>query len=159
DPGCLSALDDDETDPPPPPPACRDGIDNDHDGKTDYPADPGCASPDDTSELDTVTMGAITAVWQLQDWDDAGGKPISASCPAGADRAVVYSLPDGKPPADAVRDLFDCASGTGTTAPLPAGKYTVWTEITNHAGDVRFAQSFSQQVTLVAGANPSLTFP
>lgn len=31
-------------------PACRDGIDNNGDGKIDYPNDPGCASANDTSE-------------------------------------------------------------------------------------------------------------
>jgi len=30
--------------------ACRNGIDDDHDGYIDYPADPGCASADDPSE-------------------------------------------------------------------------------------------------------------
>lgn len=33
-------------------PACRDGIDNDGDGKIDHPSDPGCASPGDTNETD-----------------------------------------------------------------------------------------------------------
>jgi hypothetical protein len=37
---------------PPPVPQCRDGRDNDGDGKTDHPADPGCASPDDDDEGD-----------------------------------------------------------------------------------------------------------
>jgi hypothetical protein len=31
--------------------ACRDGIDNDGDGYTDYPGDPGCSSRNDNSEL------------------------------------------------------------------------------------------------------------
>ena len=31
-------------------PECSDGIDNDGDGLIDYPADPGCSSPDDDSE-------------------------------------------------------------------------------------------------------------
>jgi hypothetical protein len=31
-------------------PACRDGLDDDLDGKTDWPDDPGCSSPDDVSE-------------------------------------------------------------------------------------------------------------
>lgn len=31
-------------------PQCSDGIDNDSDGKTDHPADPGCDSPTDNSE-------------------------------------------------------------------------------------------------------------
>ena len=35
-----------------PPPACSDGIDNDADGRTDYPADPGCTSATDTDETD-----------------------------------------------------------------------------------------------------------
>lgn len=33
-----------------PPPQCSDGIDNDGDGKTDHPADPGCTSPEDDDE-------------------------------------------------------------------------------------------------------------
>ena len=36
--------------PPPPQPACSDGIDNDGDGKIDYPADPGCSSATDNDE-------------------------------------------------------------------------------------------------------------
>jgi hypothetical protein len=32
------------------PKACSDGIDNDGDGKVDYPADPGCSSPSDNDE-------------------------------------------------------------------------------------------------------------
>lgn len=36
-------------------PQCSDGSDNDDDGLIDYPADPGCSSADDDSELDTVT--------------------------------------------------------------------------------------------------------
>ncbi len=31
-------------------PACRDGLDDDGDGRVDFPADPGCASGDDDSE-------------------------------------------------------------------------------------------------------------
>jgi hypothetical protein len=53
DPGCSSPTDNDETDPPPPPPpACSDTIDNDLDGRIDYPNDKGCASPLDTDETD-----------------------------------------------------------------------------------------------------------
>jgi len=33
--------------------ACSDGIDNDGDGYTDYPSDPGCSSKNDKSELDS----------------------------------------------------------------------------------------------------------
>jgi len=37
----------------PPPAACSDGADNDGDGQTDFPRDPGCSSANDTSELGT----------------------------------------------------------------------------------------------------------
>ncbi len=33
---------------------CSDGIDNDSDGRPDYPADPGCSSPTDTTETDAA---------------------------------------------------------------------------------------------------------
>ena len=38
------------TTPPPPDPACSDDMDNDGDGKTDFPADPGCDSATDDTE-------------------------------------------------------------------------------------------------------------
>ncbi|HEY4244960.1 MAG TPA: hypothetical protein VGM88_34330 [Kofleriaceae bacterium] len=37
--------------------ACSDGVDNDGDGKIDYPNDPGCASPGDNDETDTCPAG------------------------------------------------------------------------------------------------------
>lgn len=38
-------------------PVCDDGRDDDQDGKVDYPADPGCESPDDTDETDDCPSG------------------------------------------------------------------------------------------------------
>ena len=38
-------------------PACNNSSDDDGDGKTDYPADPGCSSLEDTDETDTATGG------------------------------------------------------------------------------------------------------
>jgi hypothetical protein len=40
-----------------PPPQCSDGLDNDGDGLIDYPADPGCTSAGDDSELDPGVCG------------------------------------------------------------------------------------------------------
>lgn len=40
-------------------PACRDGVDNDGDGKVDYPADPGCSSTDDDDETDMPAPLAV----------------------------------------------------------------------------------------------------
>lgn len=36
--------------------SCLDGLDNDNDGFVDYPADPGCSSPSDNSELNLVEV-------------------------------------------------------------------------------------------------------
>ncbi len=38
-------------------PECRDGLDNDGDGKTDFPVEPGCETPDDNTELDDCPDG------------------------------------------------------------------------------------------------------
>lgn len=35
-------------------PACNDGIDNDGDGKVDFPKDPGCENAEDSSEIDAL---------------------------------------------------------------------------------------------------------
>ncbi len=41
-----------------PPPQCSDGIDNNHNGLIDYPADPGCYAPvDDTEDVGTYASG------------------------------------------------------------------------------------------------------
>ncbi len=50
--GCSAACTIEST---PTPKQCNDGIDNDGDGKTDYPADPGCSSTSDDDELDLST--------------------------------------------------------------------------------------------------------
>jgi hypothetical protein len=54
-----------------PPLRCSDGVDNDGDGKTDYPEDPGCTSPSDRNESDET------------DPDDPPDPP--AQCADGAD--------------------------------------------------------------------------
>jgi hypothetical protein len=41
-------------------PKCADGIDNDGDGRTDYPDDPGCASATDGSEADMTSASACS---------------------------------------------------------------------------------------------------
>lgn len=41
----------------PPPAACGDGVDNDGDGLTDYPNDPGCTSSSDTDETNSPPPG------------------------------------------------------------------------------------------------------
>ena len=54
---------------PPPTFACSDGIDNDSDGLTDFPSDPGCDSTNDDDEFNETTGGDVTAdVYINDDW-------------------------------------------------------------------------------------------
>ena len=47
-----------------PPPACADGVDNDNDNKTDFPADEGCAFPnDDTETGGTYSQGSTSPIF------------------------------------------------------------------------------------------------
>lgn len=84
------------TTPPPPPPECSDGINNDpaEDTLIDYPADPGCTSATDTTELGnppppttTTTVPPPPAVPEFgptegRDAVIAGAGPNPVSCPA-----------------------------------------------------------------------------
>jgi hypothetical protein len=40
---------------------CQDSFDNDNDGKTDFPQDPGCANAEDNDETDSGTPGSDTS--------------------------------------------------------------------------------------------------
>ncbi|HWG91440.1 MAG TPA: S8 family serine peptidase [Candidatus Thermoplasmatota archaeon] len=48
-------------------PACSDGVDNDGDGKTDYPNDPGCSSSSDTDEYDAPASEARVYFEDMED--------------------------------------------------------------------------------------------
>jgi hypothetical protein len=65
DPGCSSLTDSDEHDPGL---VCDNGLDDDSDLLSDYPADPGCSSPTDPDETDpSPTLAPIaTLLWGLE---------------------------------------------------------------------------------------------
>lgn len=80
------------------PTVCSDGMDNDHDGKTDYPNDPGCASPEDTDETDDCPNGPNCPVCSNGKDDDHDGHtdyPDDAACSsaAGTTESCVESDP------------------------------------------------------------------
>ncbi len=70
---------------PPPSPQCSDSLDNDNDGNTDFPDDPGCESADDDNETGTPTLsiddvtvtegdaGATDATFTVTRSGDTGG--------------------------------------------------------------------------------------
>ncbi|MCB0828132.1 MAG: PKD domain-containing protein [Solirubrobacterales bacterium] len=95
---------DDETDP-----ACSDGFDNDGDGKTDYPADPGCTGTNDTSEVDPVVDPDPDPVCSDGIDNDGDGKtdyPADPGCTGPDDTSEVDSVIP--PVVDPVPDTSTC---------------------------------------------------
>jgi hypothetical protein len=67
--------------PPPPKNQCEDGLDNDGDGKIDYPADPGCASLTDNDETDLVQPPPTGNVYVSVNGNDSTCQQGNASLP------------------------------------------------------------------------------
>ncbi|MGN6104036.1 MAG: hypothetical protein ACTHU0_02935, partial [Kofleriaceae bacterium] len=79
-------------------PVCSDGLDDDGDGKTDYPMDPGCDSPNDGSEEDDCPAGANCpecSDGQDNDGDGQTDYPNDTTCKAasGVSEACTSSEP------------------------------------------------------------------
>lgn len=121
----------------------------------------GCPSSDDTqltpdaatpdAMLDAASgFGDARVTWNLRSADQ-NGNPVPAGCPAGADSAIVYSLPEGAPPQDAFLDKFDCADLAGTAAILPVGRYLIWVRLTSFDESVLYAESGSLVADIVGG--------
>jgi hypothetical protein len=94
---------------------CDDGQDNDGDGKIDYPEDPGCDSPPDSSEADPVASACDDG----QDNDDDGltdsNDPGCADAADDDERGPDFACDDGNDnDGDA---LFDYPDDPGCTGP------------------------------------------
>lgn len=74
----------------PPAAACEDGVDNDGDGRTDFPADPGCRSAADVDELDAPICAVARRVMTGEQPKALGLDFISAADPAC--RITTFSL-------------------------------------------------------------------
>lgn len=110
------------------PAACADGIDNDGDGKIDYPADPGCGSAADTDERNNACADGID-----NDGDGRIDYPNDPGCAsAGDDQETTpsYACDDGSDNDGDGRvdypDDPDCSSPTDTSEsssspPPPSG--------------------------------------
>jgi cysteine-rich repeat protein len=85
--------------------ACSDGNDNDGDGKIDYPADPGCSSTTDDSEVDPPVNPPPSITYQCNDGldNDSDGKidyPADPGCSSTTDNdetdpTIPYQCNDG----------------------------------------------------------------
>ena len=95
-----------------------------------------------TSGDDTGDDAFISATWQLR----SEATNSTATCPPTYDTAALYNQPvdsGGAPIGSPIIDLFNCASGAGTSAPLPPTTYLTWVEIANHDNTSVYAKSLS----------------
>lgn len=83
----------------------------------------------------------VGATWRIKSL--ASNSEIG--CPQGYDTAALYNQPidaNGNAVGSPIIDLFDCAAGAGTSAPLPPTSYETWIEITDHTNSgAPYAQS------------------
>lgn len=68
-------------------PACADGVDNDDDGQTDAPADPGCAAASANDESPACSDGVDNDADGRIDWDGAGAGAPDPDCAAASGTA------------------------------------------------------------------------
>jgi large repetitive protein len=79
-------------------PECSDGVDDDGDGKADYPDDPGCSSPDDNDETDDCPTGPNCPQCANGKDDDGDGKidyPADTSCKAASGVSEACNTTEG----------------------------------------------------------------
>ena len=65
-------------------------------------------------------------------------------CPPGITTAALYNQPvdiNGDAVGQPIIDLFDCADGAGTSAPLPPDTYETWIDLTNDNNTQKYASS------------------
>ena len=91
------------------PSACNDGIDNDGDGKIDYPFDPGCDSPSDNSEVDPTTL-PVCGNGTDDDADGTIDYPADYGCSSAAGASEVFCIGEHDP-----TSLITSKITTGTT--------------------------------------------
>ncbi|MBU0906623.1 MAG: right-handed parallel beta-helix repeat-containing protein, partial [Nanoarchaeota archaeon] len=81
---------------------CSDGIDNDADGLIDYPADPGCDSTNDNSELDGGGLADCVASWNCSEWGDCIEGIKTRECHDSNNCGTTVSMPETEKRCDIV---------------------------------------------------------
>ena len=92
--------------------ACSDGVDNDGDGKIDFPFEPGCDSPSDDDETDPATP-SVCSNGADDDNDMATDFPADYGCSSAAGTSEIFCAPETNPTA-----LITTTPVTGTTMGL-----------------------------------------
>ena len=101
--------------PTPAKPACADGLDNDGDGRSDFPADPGCAAEGDLDEVDPAACA------DLRDNDGDGRKdyPLDPGCSSPLDGSEADPVPPVDPPSPQPVQLQPVQPQPATPRSLP----------------------------------------
>ncbi len=89
---------------PPPTSACSNGLDDDGDGKVDYPADPGCSSSTDTNEYNAPPAAAACGNGLDDDADGKVDYPADPGCSSTTDNDEFNAPP---PPSYACSNGLD----------------------------------------------------
>ena len=96
---------------------CDDGVDNDGDGKTDFPADPGCSAPNADSETDDCPSGAGCPQCANGRDDDGNGTtdyPGDPGCESASDPIEVTVNPVACGATMMIKDLPNTGMDTGS---------------------------------------------
>ncbi len=120
---------------------CEDGIDNDADGKVDFPADPGCTGAKDTSERDD----APTARFDVSPASPQAGRPATIDASASTDPRGAVTNFAFDPGTGRFED--NGASAAFTTTFTSTGDRTLRVRVTDAAGATDTA---SRTITVVA---------
>jgi hypothetical protein len=101
-------------------PVCDDGLDDDNDGKIDFPNDPGCASPDDTDEMDDCPNGPNCPECSDgvdNDNDTKTDYPMDTTCSSAADASETCPSSDGVTALTQPMTTGDTSTATHDVAP------------------------------------------
>jgi hypothetical protein len=110
-------------------------------GDVDAGADP------DAGPTGTAT---VNATWSIVNDGSV------AACPVGATTAAILALREGD--TTPYIDAYDCETGAGAAADLPAGTYDIWIDVTDTTGATLYAESEAVTITLADDATVSADF-
>lgn len=131
---------------------CDDGIDNDGDGKTDYPEDPGCAVPNADDEADDCPDGPHCPQCSNGRDDDGNGSmdyPGDFGCESAGDPTEVTINPVACGATLMIKDLPVTGSDTGT---LGGSGTTSTSQITSTCGGGGGAAAIAYRIVLTQPA-------
>lgn len=134
------------------PSACGDGMDNDGDGLTDFPADPGCTSLDDIDETDTCADGPGPGCPECADGIDNDGDGNTDA--ADSNCTTPSTTSEGCVATEAVAELVLPLTG-GTTAGATNDVSPACTSSTNTAPDLTYSLQLPDMLSVTITAEPN----